>query len=47
MTCIFPVKNYHSEIEVNGNVDALILSALKSIINFGDDFNNFKRISQG
>ncbi|XP_074471662.1 interferon-induced protein 44-like [Sebastes fasciatus] len=40
MNCIFPVKNYHEEIDLNSDVDSLILSSLKSIINFGDDFIN-------
>ncbi|XP_040925548.1 interferon-induced protein 44-like isoform X2 [Betta splendens] len=38
MNCIFPLRNYHQEINFNNNVDSLILSVLKSIINFGDDF---------
>ncbi len=38
MNCIFPVKNYSDEIEVNHDVDILILSALKHMINFGNDF---------
>ncbi len=37
MNCIFPVKNYHSEIKLNDDVDSLILSALTNIINFGKD----------
>ncbi|XP_078131478.1 interferon-induced protein 44-like [Sander vitreus] len=41
MNCIFPVKNYESEIDLNSDVDALILSAMKHIINFGDDCINF------
>ncbi|XP_074471666.1 interferon-induced protein 44-like [Sebastes fasciatus] len=40
MNCIFPVKNYHEEIDLNSDIDSLILSSLKSIINFGDDFIN-------
>ncbi|PWA31162.1 hypothetical protein CCH79_00003001, partial [Gambusia affinis] len=38
MNCIFPVKNYSEEIDLNDDVDILILSALKIMINFGDDF---------
>uniref|UniRef100_A0A3B3VM39 Interferon-induced protein 44-like n=1 Tax=Poecilia latipinna TaxID=48699 RepID=A0A3B3VM39_9TELE len=38
MNCIFPVKNYSEEIDLNDDVDALVLSALRNMINFGDDF---------
>ncbi|XP_028249984.1 interferon-induced protein 44-like [Parambassis ranga] len=38
MKYIFPVKNYSHEIELDDDVDTLILSALKNMINFGDDF---------
>ncbi|XP_044221332.1 interferon-induced protein 44-like [Thunnus albacares] len=38
MNCIFPVKNYRDEIDLNDDVDTLILSALRHMINFGDDF---------
>ncbi|XP_074551402.1 interferon-induced protein 44-like [Halichoeres trimaculatus] len=37
---IFPVKNYSEEIDLNDDVDALILSALKKMIDFGDDFTD-------
>lgn len=38
MNCIFPVKNYSHEVHIQPDVDALILTALKCIVDFGDDF---------
>ncbi|XP_032399742.1 interferon-induced protein 44 isoform X2 [Etheostoma spectabile] len=43
MNCIFPVKNYHEEIDLDNDVDSLILSALRNIINLGNDYFNSKR----
>ena len=47
MNCIFPVKSYHDEINLNSDVDSLILSALKHIITNGDDFINRKNQTDG
>ncbi|XP_041831581.1 interferon-induced protein 44-like [Melanotaenia boesemani] len=38
MNCIFPVKNYHEEIDMNEDMDSLILSAMKNILDCGNDF---------
>ncbi|XP_051264783.1 interferon-induced protein 44-like [Dicentrarchus labrax] len=46
MNCIFPVKNYHEEIDLNDDTDLMILSTLKYLINFGEDFINFKHQSE-
>ncbi|XP_018530404.1 interferon-induced protein 44 [Lates calcarifer] len=40
LNCILPVKNYCEEISIDDNVDTLILSCLRLIIDFGDDFIN-------
>ncbi|XP_073348978.1 interferon-induced protein 44-like [Pagrus major] len=46
VNCIFPVKNYHKEINLNSDIDSLILSALKHIIQCGDDFINLKKSNE-
>uniref|UniRef100_A0A3B3VHC7 G domain-containing protein n=1 Tax=Poecilia latipinna TaxID=48699 RepID=A0A3B3VHC7_9TELE len=38
MNCILPVKNYSDEIQLNSDVTTLILSALRLMIDFGDDY---------
>lgn len=40
LNCIFPVKNYHSEISRDENIELLILMALKQMIERGEDFVN-------
>ncbi|KAM8725865.1 interferon-induced protein 44-like [Acanthopagrus schlegelii] len=47
MKSIFPVKNYHDEINLNSNMDSLILSAMKHIITTGEDHVNFKKNQSG
>ncbi|XP_043085088.1 interferon-induced protein 44-like [Puntigrus tetrazona] len=37
LTNIFPVKNYHNEINTNDDVDVLILKALEQIVYLADD----------
>ncbi|XP_067260520.1 interferon-induced protein 44-like [Chanodichthys erythropterus] len=37
MTNIFPVKNYHEEIDTEDNIDALILKALEQIVQIAND----------
>uniref|UniRef100_A0A8C5CSX2 Interferon-induced protein 44-like n=1 Tax=Gadus morhua TaxID=8049 RepID=A0A8C5CSX2_GADMO len=37
LNCIFPLKNYHGEIELNDDMDMLILSALRKILQLAND----------
>ena len=37
LNCIFPLKNYHAEIKLNAEVDMLILSALRKILDLAND----------
>ncbi|KAM4529418.1 interferon-induced protein 44-like [Fundulus diaphanus] len=37
LNCMFPIRNYHEEIDLIPRVDSLILSALKHIVQYGDD----------
>ncbi|MED6261472.1 hypothetical protein ATANTOWER_005670 [Ataeniobius toweri] len=43
LNCMFPVKNYHEEINMNTHVDALILCAMRHMIQYGDDFMKFSQ----
>ncbi|KAF3698327.1 hypothetical protein EXN66_Car014008 [Channa argus] len=40
LNCFLPVKNYCKEISLNDDVDSLVLSPLRLMIDFGDDFIN-------
>ncbi|KAK3105723.1 hypothetical protein FSP39_004276 [Pinctada imbricata] len=35
---IFPVKNYENETELDGNINILVLKALKQLLNFTDEY---------
>uniref|UniRef100_A0A096M7B6 G domain-containing protein n=2 Tax=Poecilia formosa TaxID=48698 RepID=A0A096M7B6_POEFO len=40
MNCILPVKNYSHETQLNSDVTTLILSALRLMVDFGDDYTD-------
>lgn len=42
LNCILPVKNYSKEINLNEEVNSLILSALRLMIDFGDEYIDYK-----
>ncbi|XP_053193446.1 interferon-induced protein 44-like [Scomber japonicus] len=42
MNCIFPVRNYFEETDLNDEVDSLVLRTLRNIINYGEEFMNHK-----
>ncbi|XP_029986638.1 interferon-induced protein 44-like [Sphaeramia orbicularis] len=45
LNCIFPVKNYSTDSEPDDDMDILILTAVKHILNYGDDFlHNMQKI---
>ncbi|XP_071323348.1 interferon-induced protein 44-like [Trachinotus anak] len=44
MNCTFPVKNYHEEIDISDDTDAVTLSTLRRIIDHGGDFINRKTV---
>lgn len=38
MLNVLPVKNYSHETELNDNCDILLLSAMKQMLNFADNY---------
>ncbi|KAI4873692.1 hypothetical protein NFI96_017520 [Prochilodus magdalenae] len=38
MNCIFPVKNYHEETQLNEEINCLMLDALTHLVNWANDF---------
>ncbi|XP_075315889.1 interferon-induced protein 44-like [Odontesthes bonariensis] len=41
MNCIFPVRNYSQEINMNDDINSLILNAMKDILQCADDYFEF------
>ncbi|KAM4521522.1 interferon-induced protein 44-like [Odontesthes bonariensis] len=41
MNCIFPVRNYSQETNMDDDIDSLILDAMKNILQCADDFLEF------
>ncbi|CAL8311823.1 unnamed protein product [Arctogadus glacialis] len=44
VSCIFPLKNYHEEICLKDEIDILILSALRKIIDLGNYCENYSNV---
>ncbi|XP_066503056.1 interferon-induced protein 44-like [Hoplias malabaricus] len=38
INCIFPVKNYHKEIQLNEDINCLMLAALTQIVHWANDY---------
>ncbi|XP_075315890.1 interferon-induced protein 44-like [Odontesthes bonariensis] len=47
MNCIFPVRNYSQEINMNDDIDSLILDAMKDILQCADDYFEFTQDQSG
>ncbi len=43
MSHIFPVKNYHEEIDTHNDIDVLILRAFTEIVYIADDLLNRRK----
>lgn len=47
MNHIFPVKNYHEEMDTDNDIDALIFKALEQIVNIACDSLSEKSSNSG